>query len=254
MPGIAVGCVPLDFSYSMQDVANLTGCNDLVSAFSSVSSLLVHLMNPLDDGSLKKWKSSYRNVYSGSLTTYTQTVTVLPYNNKRVLVLTIGSNAVRIGAAPSLNGVSFTRAGSNQGSYSTEIWYIIDPPVGTFTLIIPKTGGNYFWLFLEAFPYINSASLYSTNFAAGSARYAPLYASAPSGQSSFLISIIIADATSGGQSIDSDTPDWFGIHATYLGNFDQGGSVTLLTGALTQTFDIAIARSWECSNAVFSIS
>ena len=52
------------------------------------------------------------------------------------IVSTYGNRVV---SAPTLNGVALTQAGSLNGSSPVEIWYMINPPIGSFTVAVPNT-------------------------------------------------------------------------------------------------------------------
>ncbi len=62
-----------------------------------------------------------------------------------VLLLKATGAVVRAGGSPTFNGVAMTQASTSQIAASSpeasaEIWYVISPPVGSFTLSIPNSG------------------------------------------------------------------------------------------------------------------
>lgn len=81
-------------------------------------------------------------------TTNPLTATFTPASGVTVLVLTIlyaGSTA-RGGGAPTFNGVEMTQAGTQQKGTtspecSCELWYLLNPPIGSYTVSIPNSGG-----------------------------------------------------------------------------------------------------------------
>lgn len=75
----------------------------------------------------------------------TQSVTVNVGDTVLVLLLNVIGAVVRAGGAPSFPGKSWTQAGSAQiaaasPEASAEIWYLLNPLPGTYTLTIPNTG------------------------------------------------------------------------------------------------------------------
>ncbi len=86
--------------------------------------------------------------------------------NEKILVLmlkTVGSTN-RAGAAPSYAGVSMTQANSTQKAAvspeaSCELWYLLDPTVGTATCTIPNTGA--------ATIFYTLATVQTSNYATG---------------------------------------------------------------------------------------
>lgn len=63
-----------------------------------------------------------------------------------VLLLKVNGGTDRAGGAPMFAGLPMTQASTTQKAAtspeaSCELWYLIDPPVGTWTCEIPNTGG-----------------------------------------------------------------------------------------------------------------
>lgn len=81
-------------------------------------------------------------------TTNPLTATFTPGAGVTVLVLAIlyaGSTA-RGGGAPTFNGAALTQAGSQRygttsPECSCELWYLLSPPIGAYTVSIPNSGG-----------------------------------------------------------------------------------------------------------------
>src|SRR5512135_2275829 len=61
-----------------------------------------------------------------------------------VVALISSSTTARTGGAPTWNGSPLTQLGTNQAGSAecnAELWYLINPDVGYYSLVIPNTGG-----------------------------------------------------------------------------------------------------------------
>lgn len=61
-----------------------------------------------------------------------------------VMLASAGTTSARTGGAPTYNSLTMTQAGSNQGDPAgegvAELWYLLDPPIGTYDVSIPNAG------------------------------------------------------------------------------------------------------------------
>lgn len=76
----------------------------------------------------------------------TASITVNPGDTVLVVMLKVNGGTDRAGGALTFAGFTLTQANSTQKAAaspetSTELWYLVKPIVGTFTLTIPNTGG-----------------------------------------------------------------------------------------------------------------
>lgn len=61
-----------------------------------------------------------------------------------VVGLAMRSVSARAGGAPTFNGVALTQANTTKvaaSEVSAELWYLLDPPIGTYTISVPNSGG-----------------------------------------------------------------------------------------------------------------
>lgn len=71
--------------------------------------------------------------------------TTLPGETVLVLLLKVNGATDRAGGAPTFAGLPLTQAGTTQKAAaspeaSAELWYLLNPPIGTFNVVVPNTG------------------------------------------------------------------------------------------------------------------
>jgi len=249
-----LGSIPRTYDFSFQDVKNLTGYDNLYDAENASYAKPVFPGGNQDIGSLLHFRGAYYEGGTFSYSSVSTTVEIRPYSGNRILILNIATNFIRQGGTPTLNGVNFTRSGSNLGNYSTETWYILNPSVGSYTLSIPHTGsqGAIFYGLL-IIPYNSGGSLYSSNFNSGNSNSLSIYANAPPGQSSIIIINLICVNTVGCNP-STATYTWmsngtFHMGSTYDGLFETS---QIIIGSQTIGYTIPEGtRIWEISSSVF---
>lgn len=89
-------------------------------------------------------KNSTRTSSAGNPIT-TASFTIASDETVLVLMLNVQSGTSRAGGAPTFAGRTMTQANSTQKAVtspevSAELWYLINPPVGSWTCTIPNTG------------------------------------------------------------------------------------------------------------------
>lgn len=93
------------------------------------------------------------------------TVSVTPTTGATVLVLSLimWSTDARTGGAPSFNGVDLTQAGTVAVGVETssELWYLINPSIGTYNVSIPNVEENYCFGMVSTY---KAQAGYSTEF------------------------------------------------------------------------------------------
>jgi len=83
----------------------------------------------------------------------------------KLLVVCIKSvqSVYRTYGVPTFNGVAMTQAGSYSGSYYSEIWYLVNPSVGSYQLSIPNSGTVNLQVSSVWYSYSGTLSLYSAS-------------------------------------------------------------------------------------------
>jgi hypothetical protein len=249
-----IGTIPYTNIFSLQDVANVVGYNNLLDceAYSNYESAIFPGGNA-NIGTLKHYNGYYRHYAWMTWTSITSSITICPHSDKRILFLQIqgAELPVRTASAPTLNGVSFTQAGNNNGINNVENWYMINPPVGTYNLYIQTDTLIGFELYIV--PYINTVSLYSTAYQSGNSNTPLISLSTPSTNSIVLISERHIQAA---QVTNRDFDAWF-RHSHWATSGSNGrGEVGVSTygNPLTVNYTLEQSASWQIAAAVFSIS
>lgn len=89
-------------------------------------------------------KASTRTSSAGNPIT-TAAFSIVTGETVLVLMLNVQSATSRAGTAPTFAGLTMTQANSTQKAVTTpeascELWYLVNPPIGSFTCTIPNTG------------------------------------------------------------------------------------------------------------------
>lgn len=260
-----IGTVPNMNMFSLQDVANVVGHNNLLDCetYSDYEDSIFPGGNG-NIGTLKHYNGYYRRYSWMSWTSVTSSVTICPHSNKRILFLQIqgAELPVRTASAPTLNGVPFTQAGNNNGINNVENWYIINPPIGTYDLYIATSTLIFYELCVV--PYINTVSLYSTAYQSGSSTSPSISLVTPSTNCIVIVSERHKQSVqvSGGGLY----PAWFShSHWAYGGIGDGNGGntgadgrgeigVSTYSNPLTVSYTLEALASWQIAAAVFNIS
>lgn len=251
-----VGTVPLNYTFSLQDVANVVGYNNLVDCEANDSAGNFPGGNS-DINTLRHYRGYFRGHANMSFSNVNGSILICPYIGKRILILQITSfaSSVRPINSPTLNGVAFTQAGNNNGINRSEIWYMLNPPVGTYNLYIPTDGLIAYSL--HTIPYINSVSLYSTAFQSGTSTTPSITSTTPTTESILVDNWFWRPYIN---PIDSThPPDWMRMSFGYGdqangARAEQNIGVYAYSNPVSASYQLQSSGVWEVATAVFSIN
>jgi hypothetical protein len=251
-----VGTVPFTYTFSLQDVANVVGYNNLVDCEANDSAGSFPGGNS-DINTLRHYRGYFRGHAYMSFSNVNDSILICPYIGKRILILQITSfaSSVRPINSPTLNGVAFTHAGNNNRINRSEIWYMLNPPVGTYNLYIPTDGLIAYSL--HTIPYINSVSLYSTAFQSGTSTTPSITSTTPATESIFVDNWFWTH--------DVPPTNWVGppnwMRMTFGYGLDTNGAhaeqntgVYEYSNPTLASYQLQSSVVWQVATAVFSIT
>ena len=112
--------------------------------------------------------------YIGSNSIYAQlgnpvSVGVTIPTNAKLLVVCIKSpqGGFRTYGIPTINGINLTQVGNYAGVGYSEIWYIVNPPIGLYTLLVPNLSSVNLTVVSSWYSSASPISLYGYSFYSG---------------------------------------------------------------------------------------
>lgn len=246
-----VGTVPNTYTFSLQDVANVVGYNNL-SDCEAYDSVGLFPGGNTDNNSLRHFRKFFIDYPLFLFSTGNESITICPYTEKRILILQIATAELQIRpvGTPKLNGVSFTQAGNNNGNYAVEIWYMLNPPAGTYNLYVQAN--SLIYCNLSMIPYTSSVSLYSTAFNSGNSVSPSVTVTTPATNALVVGNLIVDPST----AINGSIGNWIRVNWSY-GNATGGYmecDVFTSSSPLTVGYTLTDSRAWKMAVAVFNIS
>lgn len=182
------------------------------------------------------------NPVSGNFTTNT---------GDTVLVCLLACEGNNHGGTPTFNSVALTQAGTTQKASaapegSAELWYLLNPPIGTFSLSIPNAGGGTITADVATGRSSTSVSYFDSTAGDNNTSTNPTVTISPVGNGTIIFSIVF----SGAQTWAPSAQDGTIINNQDKGNTGYGTQYKLQAAAAPQAMGWTFATSEDWGTVV----